>query len=176
MTISNTCPRVFAFLMVAALFWCVNGLAQPASYSDGVLVVPQGADFEGEEFQYFEQIRLRVEAGGGFTLESAQPRSPVASVDSLSVNIMESLPLQVSVTVTGNKSIPCVDLLTPAVSYADRRFRIALAESDASTVTCIAVLDPFETTIPLDVEGLSAGTYAVTVNGLSSEFALPQDN
>ena len=89
------------------------------------------------------------------------------------VNIAESLPVQVSLFVTGNKSVPCVNLQTPAIFRDGSSFTIALAETSLGPAeSCIAVLDPFETTIPLDITGLNSGTYTVNVNGVESSFSL----
>lgn len=147
-------------------------VAQPAIYQNQTLRIPQGAVTLGEETAYYENIELQDDGSGNFTVTAAEPRSLV-SVDSVMVNVMESLPVQVSLTIEGNKSVPCVDLLTPAVSYADGHFTVALAESQLGPAeTCIAVLDPFSTTIDLDVAELPAGSYSVSVNGVSANFTL----
>jgi len=41
---------------------------------------------------------------------------------------------------------------------------------------CIQIIAPFEETIPLEVYGLSAGTYMVEVNGVQGTFDLEIDN
>ena len=90
---------------------------------------------------------------------------------------IESFPVQVSATVSGNKSVPCVNLLPAAVSRKDSVFTVVMAETVLGPAeTCIAVLEPFETSVSLDVLGLSAGTYTVIVNGVSAEFTLDSDN
>lgn len=151
-------------------------LAQPALYEDMVLTIPQGAVIDDGEVAYFESIQLQAVDGGGFVLVAAEERSLV-SVDSLDILVMESFPLQISVAVSGHKSVPCVQLLTPAVSFKDNRFLVTLAESQLGPAeSCIAVIDPFETAVALDVIGLKAGTYGVTVNGVETEFTLQSDN
>lgn len=151
-------------------------LAQPAIYKEEVLTIPQGAVVDGAETNYFENIQLQMNDQGNFVLIAADPRALVA-VDSVEAMVMESLPVQVSVAVSGNKSVPCVDLLTPSVSYADNSFVVTLAESALGPAeSCIAVIEPFETSVALDVEGLQAGTYQVSVNGVKTEFTLQVDN
>lgn len=158
-------------LAFLAAVCCQSVFAQPAFYKDQVLTIPQGAVLSSGNITYFESIQLQDAGNGSFVVAGAEERSLV-SVDSVDVVIMESFPVQVSVGVSGNKSVPCVDLLTPAVSFKDDTFIVALAESSGADVTCIAVLDPFETSIPLDVKGLPTGTYQVNVNGVVSEFSL----
>ena len=129
-------------------------LAQPALYKDEVLTIPQGAVVDGSETTYFENIQLQTNDQGNFVLIAADPRALVA-VDSVEAMVVESLSVQVSVAVSGNKSVPCVDLLTPLVAYADNSFVVTLAESALGPAeTCITVLEPFETSVALDVEGL----------------------
>ncbi len=151
-------------------------LAQPAIYQQSQLTIPQGVVVGGEVPLYYENIVLN-NSGGSFVPESADLR-PLANVETATINVMESLPLQVSVTITGNKSVPCIDLLTPAVVYADNTFQVVLAVSELGPAeTCIQMVEPFETTVSLDVAGLSAGTYSVVVNNaLTEEFVFTSDN
>jgi hypothetical protein len=151
--------------------------AQPAIYQNQTLTIPQGAALGDGDPVYFENIQLVFDAQGFFTIADAEER-PLVSVSEVSISIMESFPVQVSVNVSGNKSIPCVELLTPAVAATEGGFTVTLAESvlGPADETCIAVLDPFETTVSLPVEGLDAGTYTVSVNGVKTEFTLESDN
>ena len=41
---------------------------------------------------------------------------------------------------------------------------------------CTEALVPYEQAVPLDVAGLPAGVYTVTVNGVSDTFELAVDN
>ena len=41
---------------------------------------------------------------------------------------------------------------------------------------CIEALVPYEQAVPLEVAGLPAGVYTVTVNGISDTFELAVDN
>lgn len=151
-------------------------LAQPATYQHQTLRIPQGAVVGESGPAYFENIELQADALGRLIVTAAEER-PLVSISELSISIMESLPVQVSVNVSGNKSVPCVELLTPAVAVSEGGFTVTLAESVLGpNETCIAVLDPFETSVSLPVEGLAAGTYTVTVNDMQTEFTLESDN
>lgn len=166
--------RTLLFVMVILVTPLVA--AQPAVYTNQTLTIPQGAVVVGDNMAYYENIQLEAAADGSFVAVAAEARDLVA-VDSVSVDVQQAPPVQVTVNVAGNKSVPCVNLLTPAVSYADGKFTIALAESTLGPAeTCIAMIEPFATTVDLDVEGLSAGTYTVEVNGVTSQFALNTDN
>lgn len=146
--------------------------AQPATFENNVMNIPQGAAIVNGEPAYYNDIQLISDIEGNFTLLAAQ-QTNLVSVDSVVVNIAESLPVQVSLVVTGNKSIPCVELQTPAIFRNESTFTIALAETTLGPAeSCIAVLDPFETNIPLDITGLDSGTYNVSVNGVEANFSL----
>ncbi|NKB34421.1 MAG: hypothetical protein GKR91_15120 [Pseudomonadales bacterium] len=150
--------------------------AQPAIYMENMLTVPQGAVLDADNPAYYNDIQFNNTGGGNFQLVTAQTANLV-SVDTVVINIMESFPVQVSLTVTGNKSVPCVESQTPAIGRQDNLFIVVLAETTLGPAeSCIAVLDPFETTFSLDVVGLTAGTYAVSVNGTEAEFTLDVDN
>lgn len=151
-------------------------VAQPALYKDGMLTIPQGAVIDGSGSAYFESIQLRVLENGNFELVAAEQRS-LAAVESLDVLVMESLPLQVSVSVAGYVPTPCNSLLTPAVAYKDNTFTVTLAYRELGPAeTCIAVIEEYTTSVALDVAGLSAGTYKVVVNDQETEFTLQVDN
>lgn len=103
----------------------------------------------------------------------AAQKSNLVHVETVVANVAESLPVQVTLTVSGNKSVPCVALQSPAIFREESSFTVVLAETSLGPAeTCIAVLDPFETSIPLDVSGLTAGSYTVTVNGVETSFQL----
>lgn len=146
--------------------------AQPATFENSVLNIPQGAALVNGELAYYNDIQLISDIEGNFTLLAAQ-QSNLVSVNSVAVNSSESFPVQVSLTVTGNKSIPCVRLQTPAIFRDKSTFKVALAETTLGPAeSCIAVLDPFETNIALDVTGLDSGAYTVSVNGIETSFSL----
>lgn len=166
--------RILMFALMALV--CPLVSAQPSTYQDQVLSIPQGVVVTGDNTAYYENIELQEQADGSFLPIAAEPRSLVA-VESVVANVMESLPVQVTLDIQGNKSVPCVELLTPAVTYKQGVFTVTLAESSLGPgETCISVIDPFSTTVPLDVEGLDAGTYTVRVNGIETAFTLDMDN
>ncbi|MEQ8315459.1 MAG: hypothetical protein RL839_08350 [Gammaproteobacteria bacterium] len=151
-------------------------VAQPATFEDGILTIPHAALIDGMSPVYYSNVQLSSNADGSLSVVAGEPQNLV-TVDSVEVMIMESFPVQVSLAVSGNKSVPCVELLPAAVSRSGNQFSVVMAESVLGPAeSCIAVIDPFEQSVSLDVEGLPAGTYNVDVNGVSAEFTLDMDN
>lgn len=170
-------PRTVSTTLTTALAVAsLSAQADPAVFRNGVMTIPEGAIVSGTGGNYYTDIRLAMNEDGSLSVTGATANSLV-SVDTVDVQVMESLPMQVSLAVSGNLSVPCVELLDPAISYADNTFTVILAESNLGPAeSCIAVLEPFDTTVSLDVAGLAAGTYNVDVNGVSAEFTFDTDN
>ena len=156
-------------VLILLLAFSVSGFGQTAIYSEDILLIPQGAIFDEEEgHSFYQNIELRYTGEGGFTLHSAEPMDLV-QVESVDVLVMESFPVQVSVSVNGHLSVPCVELLDPAISMKGNVFTVLLAETRLGPAqTCIQTIEPFEKSIALEVLDLPAGTYSVVVNGLES--------
>ena len=151
-------------------------MGQPAILQDDVFTVPQGAVIDSDNPTFFTNIQLSQGDDGHFILVDAQANNLV-TIDTVQIVILESSPVQINVSVTGNKSVPCVELLTPAISRKDNLFIVVLAETALGPAeSCIAMIDPFETSFALDVSGLPAGTYTVRINGEVDEtFTLDAD-
>lgn len=150
--------------------------ADTTVYRDGVISISEGIVISQNVGTYFKNIQLAANSNGNFQVIAAEPRSLV-SIDSVAIIILESFPVQISIVVEGFKSVPCVDLEPVAVSRYNNVFTVLLAETELdSGESCIAVIDPFEIVIPLEVYGLKAGVYIVTVNGMEAQFSLTVDN
>ena len=66
-----------------------------------------------------------------------------------------------------------MSLKDAAISYKDSTFTILLAETvQGPAQSCIAIIDPFELSLPLDVKEMGFGTYQVNVNGIQTSFEL----
>ena len=165
-------------LLLGLLFFVMSQLAvaQPATFQDNVFTIPQGAVIDNDNPSFFTDIQLSHEGSGNFKLTDAKTNNLV-TIDTVQIAILESFPAQVNVNVTGNKSVPCVELLSPAISRKDSLFIVVLAETLLGPeASCIAMIDPFETSFPLDVSGFTAGTYTVRVNGtVDTTFTLDAD-
>lgn len=99
-----------------------------------------------------------------------------ARVESMSINIMESFPVQVSVTMSGYLPDGCTKIYEITAPREEQTFTIDIVTRKPVDVACTMALVPFEETISLDVEGLAAGEYTVQYGDLIETFTLEQDN
>jgi hypothetical protein len=80
------------------------------------------------------------------------------------------------VVVSGYLSDGCTTLENIEQKRLDEGFEITITTTRPAGMNCPQVIMPFKEIISLDVSGLKAGTYTVSVNGrLSRTFTLPQD-
>jgi len=118
------------------------------------------------------------EAGGDTPPD--QPATPgELYVESVDILIMESFPVQISVLVKGELPDACteIDQIHQGDDLENNAFWIEITTVSSTDTACIEILGPFEETIPLDVYGLPAGTYTVTVNDvMTATFTLDMDN
>ena len=91
------------------------------------------------------------------------------TVDSVSINIMESFPLQVSVTVRGSLPDGCTEIAEAKAELEENTFIVKITTRRPIYAMCIEALVPFEENVPLDVYGLPAGTYQVQVYNQSAD-------
>jgi hypothetical protein len=100
----------------------------------------------------------------------------VARVDAIEVLILESFPVQVQVVARGNLRNGCVTIASVDLVREGQTFRVTIGTEWPTDVACTEALVPYEETISLPVSGLTAGTYAVDVNGVRDTFELSVDN
>jgi hypothetical protein len=100
----------------------------------------------------------------------------LAPVDEVYVMIMESLPAQVSVIISGNLPDGCTELGAPKVTRDGATFIIELPTERPADAMCTEALVPFGVAIPLEALGLKAGTYTVEANLVNVTFELGADN
>jgi inhibitor of cysteine peptidase len=100
-----------------------------------------------------------------------------AAVESLEIFMLESFPVQVEAHVSGYLPDGCTELDEIIVERQDQDF-ILTVQTRRSTgdIACTQALVPFEETVDLDVQGLSAGTYNVIVQEQEESFTLDVDN
>jgi hypothetical protein len=155
---------VVALLALQLLLNVESLRAQPAQFEEGVLTLPGVAIFGADPEEYFRDIILEADQDGRLQVTSAE-QAIMAEVESVAVEIA------ITVKVTGNKSVPCVDLAPPAVQRKGNVFTVVLAETGLQDgLNCITVQDSFQTSITLTTESLEPGTYVVRVNGEESTF------
>lgn len=107
-----------------------------------------------------------------------QANQPPVFVDSIQVSIMESFPVQVSVTISGSLPDSCTSItdITTSLDEGVNTFSIQINTSRPEGAMCAEVLMPFEETIMLETASLEAGTYTVEINGITDTFTLETDN
>lgn len=99
-----------------------------------------------------------------------------AQLEEISVNVMESFPLQVSVTLRGSLPDGCTKVLETTAEREGEVFTIKILTGRPADAVCTQALVPFEETLALDVIGLPAGTYTVKAYGKTAEFTFSVDN
>ena len=98
-------------------------------------------------------------------------------VTGLEVYILESFPVQVHAQVSGYFSDGCVELVDISAERDGNTYTLILnTQRPSGDVECTQALVPFEEVVPLDVNGLPAGTYTVIAGDMQSEFVLDMDN
>jgi inhibitor of cysteine peptidase len=100
----------------------------------------------------------------------------LARVESIEILILESFPVQVQVRAQGNLPDGCTTIDETLQERSGNTFVVKVTTARPKGALCTEALVPFETTIALDVLGLEAGTYTVTVNGVGGTFTLDVDN
>ncbi len=138
-------------------------------------------------------------AGAGDSLDASDPNAPVSSenpvpteepeplpageviegeamVDSIQLLILESFPVQVRVNVQGTLSDACTEVGTITQQREGNTFFVTIPTVRPADQMCAEMLQSFEESIALDVQGLPAGEYTVNVNGVTDTFTLAVDN
>ncbi len=106
------------------------------------------------------------------------PMVPViglATVEEIDILTLESFPVQIFVIASGYLPNPCTEI-GPIIQTREGNTFYVTIRTYCSQEICIQMIAPFKETIPLEVYGLSAGTYTVDVNGVQGFFVLEIDN
>ena len=108
--------------------------------------------------------------------QPADPISGPATVESVEILTLESFPVQIHVRVKGTLPDDCAELDDIVVQQDGNTFNVAVSMVQQPAADCGDVPVPFEEIVPLDVYGLPAGSYTVSVNGIEGSFTLDLDN
>lgn len=104
------------------------------------------------------------------------PAAGTVSVEAVAVVLSQGWPVSAEVQIRGTRPDPCASIDASPATRSGATFHLQLSLRRAADEVCAQALTPFQMALPLDVLNLPAGTYAVTVNGLSDTFTLAQDN
>ncbi|MCB0095476.1 MAG: hypothetical protein KDE46_07120 [Caldilineaceae bacterium] len=99
-----------------------------------------------------------------------------AIVENLSVNLLESFPVQVHAVVRGQLPDACSFIESTGVNVEGTTFHIRMTTARHPNQRCAPMPTPFEEVVPLGAAGLPAGEYVVRVNELTATFTLSVDN
>lgn len=156
-------------LLCAGMLAAPAVMAQPAVFEDGTLHIFRGAVVSSGSVAYYRDIQLDLNGDGDFTVTSADEQV-LAEINTVGV-LMEPSTDYADVVIDGWLSSSCKELDRPAVIMPNeeeeqRVIHIVLAESqlDAGEL-CVQVVEPFSTTVELDLIDLEGGAYIVEVNG-----------
>ncbi|NOZ49623.1 MAG: hypothetical protein GXP37_06170 [Chloroflexi bacterium] len=100
----------------------------------------------------------------------------LAAVESISIQILESFPVQVRVIARGTLPDDCTTIGEVQPVRAGNRFHVAIMTQSSGDTECHPEATSFEQMISLETQDLPAGTYVVDVNGMTDSFELSVDN
>jgi hypothetical protein len=96
-----------------------------------------------------------------------------APVEDVRVELISNDPLQIQATVTGYLPDGCTELGDMTQEWQGDTLVVTLTTQRPVGMACITMIAPYEQVIPLDVSGMSAGTYTVQVNDVSATLKIP---
>jgi|GEM_PF-381028 len=99
-----------------------------------------------------------------------------ANVESIQVMTLESFPVQIQVVAEGYLPDGCTEIDEITTEREENTFNIKISTKRPQDALCTDAIEPFNKTIPLEVQGLKAGNYTVNVNGIMGSFELAVDN
>jgi len=100
-----------------------------------------------------------------------------AVLESMTLNIMESFPIQISATLSGYLPNGCIKIDQVNVLRDEKTFMVKIiTKRPTGDVSCTMAIVPFEETVSLEVAGLPAGEYTVQSDEISETFTFEQDN
>ena len=111
------------------------------------------------------------------TEEPIIPVTGMAVVQSVEVQILESMPLQVNAIIRGQlPDAGCTTISTVDQMREGNTFHITLTTTTDPLALCAQALTPFEQVIRLDTSNLPPAPYVVNANGVQQAFELiPRD-
>jgi predicted small lipoprotein YifL len=78
----------------------------------------------------------------------------------------------VEATISGTVPDACTQISSIEQSLEGNTFTLMIQTARPADEVCAQVLEPFEQTVELDVEGLEPGQYTINVNGVTQDFEL----
>jgi uncharacterized protein YkwD len=100
-----------------------------------------------------------------------QPIPASAPVSAVEVLTADGRPAQIRILVRGTLPDGCADLTEPQINRQGYRFNIDLAVISQNGQGCAGQPKDYEKIIPLDLSGLPAGDYTISVNASTATYA-----
>lgn len=116
------------------------------------------------------------EPGGDHNASEEEYIYGMANVESIDILTLESFPVQIHVIAEGYLPDGCTEIDEIENEREGNNFDINITTKRPRDAMCTQAIRDFNRTIPLDVQGLSAGNYTVNVNGITGSFELAVDN
>jgi inhibitor of cysteine peptidase len=101
-----------------------------------------------------------------------------AVVEDAEVQILESFPVQVHLSVSGYLPDGCTEIDEGNITQErdDFNYTVNIGTKRPADAICTQAIVPYEINVPLDVYGIDKGNYTVDVNGVRAGFELQADN
>jgi inhibitor of cysteine peptidase len=119
-------------------------------------------------------VSLLITACGSFSTQSANGQE--AKVTDVEVIVAESYPPQYFAVASGQLPDSCTEIDRSTQMMQAQTIKITLTTTRPDDAVCTTAMQPFEETIRINVDGLSAGQYTVEVNGVPAPLNLTEDN
>lgn len=153
------------------------------SYKDGILTIPRvDTDLQAGNYQDVK-LQLNKTTGAWDLIDYGEtlltPDSPKRIyIGGVAVIKQGNVPVQLFLKISGDFSDGCGAFGQINQRIEGNRFVVTMhAAPIPPLVLCTQAFVPFEKTVPLNVYGLTAGTYEYSVNGeFTGSFTLTQDN
>jgi inhibitor of cysteine peptidase len=121
-------------------------------------------------------IAFAVACAGSRALEADRAyQLGLASVERIDVGVLMKRPASVHVNAFGTLPDSCTEIERSQQERFGSQISVMLSTRRESRAGCVAEARPFERRILLDVVGLPAGVYSVTVNGVQGSFHITKD-
>lgn len=175
MTVNLVTPSAFTYLTV------LTPVGGNLAAADGIIQnwtgpLPTTGD-------YTVEVINTGQGAANFTLQVAvvTPGGPIneageAVLEQLTVQTLESYPVQVQAVIRGQLPDSCSYIADASQLREGNTFRLRLTTARYANRRCAPTLTPFTQSVLLDTYGLPAGTYNVRINQISTAFILAASN
>lgn len=163
--------RAFSFIGIIFLLPTSPAFSSDTpTFQDELLSIPivntptQVGQYQAVTFEFTTQDGRQLL---GFKEVDTQGLGLEAMTDAVELDNTDAVPVQKLLRITGYYSGPCANIGQINHRLVGNQFEIVMNSTRATdtVIACAAVIAPIRKTIPLPVYGLSAGTYAYSING-----------